>query len=365
MDNHDNTANCSKCGESCPSQYDLCSTCYYATLQNEGIVVGAVLRYFDSSRFESFFTEREYRIQIGASPRRADVVLCNARGKLAAIAECKRIGYIGESGIAQLKDYLRHGSVQFGLFAADTDISKWTFWRLENEITEITRSQFETGVIGGQHNYERPQDEPAPISSPSNPTLRFWQPTLGLVLCVCIAILIWLVNEHIKLSGKNTSLTNQNQVLLKQSTENRSDTMILEKEKQILRKQLNETQLEKDKLQKQLREKNTQIETLNTEVSRLESENKELQRLPPAPELPSDKPLVQEDPSSSAPVTININTASAEELQELPNIGLKRAQDIINYREKHGNFTSVDDIIKIKGIGRKTLENLRPLICVK
>ncbi|RLV59321.1 helix-hairpin-helix domain-containing protein [Parashewanella curva] len=51
--------------------------------------------------------------------------------------------------------------------------------------------------------------------------------------------------------------------------------------------------------------------------------------------------------------TININTASAEQLQTLKGIGAKKAAAIVKYREKNGKFKSVADLKKIKGIGSK------------
>ena len=64
----------------------------------------------------------------------------------------------------------------------------------------------------------------------------------------------------------------------------------------------------------------------------------------------------------SAPELLNINTASAEELQTLPNIGVQMAQRIVNYREQHGKFASMEALQNVKGIGAKTLEKLRPFV---
>lgn len=57
---------------------------------------------------------------------------------------------------------------------------------------------------------------------------------------------------------------------------------------------------------------------------------------------------------------VNINTADAQSLADNINgVGIKRAQAIIDYREAHGYFTSVDDLIQVKGIGSKLLEHNR------
>lgn len=61
---------------------------------------------------------------------------------------------------------------------------------------------------------------------------------------------------------------------------------------------------------------------------------------------------------------VNINTATAEELQTLPRIGPAMAQRIIAWREVHGGFRSVDELDAVPGIGPSMLENLRPLVTV-
>ena len=53
---------------------------------------------------------------------------------------------------------------------------------------------------------------------------------------------------------------------------------------------------------------------------------------------------------------VNINSASAKELQKVDGIGAKTAAKIVAYREKHGAFKSVDELLKIKGFGKKKLE---------
>lgn len=62
--------------------------------------------------------------------------------------------------------------------------------------------------------------------------------------------------------------------------------------------------------------------------------------------------------------TVNINTATSDELQTLDGIGPAMASRIIEYRQTNGNFTSVDDLGNVSGIGEKTLEKLRPHVSV-
>lgn len=61
---------------------------------------------------------------------------------------------------------------------------------------------------------------------------------------------------------------------------------------------------------------------------------------------------------------ININTASQAELQKLPRIGEVVAQRIIEFREKNGKFKKIEELMKVRGIGEKTFDNLKDLITV-
>lgn len=80
--------------------------------------------------------------------------------------------------------------------------------------------------------------------------------------------------------------------------------------------------------------------------------------------------LVRGEQGSSAPTSqqqpgdtrVNINTATQKELETLPGIGPAKAQDIINYRTQNGPFKSIEDIVKVKGIGEKTFESIKNLI---
>lgn len=69
-------------------------------------------------------------------------------------------------------------------------------------------------------------------------------------------------------------------------------------------------------------------------------------------------------PEGPATSLVNVNTASAEELETLPGIGEVLAATIIQYREEHGPFTSVDQLVDVSGIGEVTLEELRDLVTI-
>lgn len=74
--------------------------------------------------------------------------------------------------------------------------------------------------------------------------------------------------------------------------------------------------------------------------------------------------LTPADSAQKGSTPVNINTATAEELQTLPRIGPAMAQRIIAWREAHGGFRSVDELDAVPGIGPSMLENLRPLVTV-
>ncbi len=64
-------------------------------------------------------------------------------------------------------------------------------------------------------------------------------------------------------------------------------------------------------------------------------------------------------------IPIDVNTATLQELDTLPGIGPKTAQAILDYRETHGKFSSVEDLSNVRGIGPKKLAAIRPHIVVK
>ncbi len=75
-------------------------------------------------------------------------------------------------------------------------------------------------------------------------------------------------------------------------------------------------------------------------------------------------PLESYAASQTSTKKININTASLTELQELPRIGEKIAQRIIDFRKENGKFMSTTDLLKVKGIGEKIFDSLKDRITV-
>jgi competence protein ComEA len=82
-------------------------------------------------------------------------------------------------------------------------------------------------------------------------------------------------------------------------------------------------------------------------------------RQPTAPAAPSG-PTVTGAPTA----LVNLNTATQAELEALPEVGPVTALAILAWREEHGGFTSVDELLEVDGIGDATLSQLAPYVTV-
>ncbi len=68
----------------------------------------------------------------------------------------------------------------------------------------------------------------------------------------------------------------------------------------------------------------------------------------------------------AAAESVNINTASAEEIAEALNgVGMSKAQKIIEYREQNGPFAHIDELVNVKGIGLRTVDKNRAVILLQ
>jgi competence protein ComEA len=61
---------------------------------------------------------------------------------------------------------------------------------------------------------------------------------------------------------------------------------------------------------------------------------------------------------------VNLNTATAAQLDALPGVGASTAQRIVEYRQKNGPFKKIEELMNVKGIGEKSFLKLKPLITV-
>jgi competence protein ComEA len=82
----------------------------------------------------------------------------------------------------------------------------------------------------------------------------------------------------------------------------------------------------------------------------------------PCPTLPSENPGAARVEALAERAPVVLNRATAEELQRLPGVGAKRASAILALRQRLGRFQRKGDLLRVKGIGPRTLERLLPHI---
>ncbi len=71
------------------------------------------------------------------------------------------------------------------------------------------------------------------------------------------------------------------------------------------------------------------------------------------------------EPGTSSDGKVNINVADVNGLMNLPGIGESKAKAIVNYREEHGKYEDIKDILNVSGIGNSTFANIKDYITVK
>ena len=70
-------------------------------------------------------------------------------------------------------------------------------------------------------------------------------------------------------------------------------------------------------------------------------------------------------PDESGRGVVNVNTATLEQLQQLPGVGETRARALVEARREKGGFRSIDELIAVHGVGKALLEKLRPYVTLE
>lgn len=127
----------------------------------------------------------------------------------------------------------------------------------------------------------------------------------------------------------------------------------------------NQTSTENDQLKTQLDDLNKKIDSLNKAVE--DAKNQQTTSTTTTSTSTSKSTSsVKGASTSSNPVSgkVNLNSASASQLDTLPGIGTAYAQRIIDYRNTNGGFKSIDEIQNVKGIGPATFAKMKDLITI-
>jgi competence protein ComEA len=77
-----------------------------------------------------------------------------------------------------------------------------------------------------------------------------------------------------------------------------------------------------------------------------------------------DRPASRAAAKPATTAVVNINTASATDIEGLPGIGAKTAARIVEYRQKNGPFKKIEELMNVRGVGEKSFLKLKPQLTV-
>jgi comEA protein len=79
---------------------------------------------------------------------------------------------------------------------------------------------------------------------------------------------------------------------------------------------------------------------------------------------PGAAALQDTKPAMTAPALLNLNAATAADLEKLPGVGAAMAARILEYRQKSGGFKKIEELMNVQGIGERNFLRLKPLVTV-